>query len=205
MSVPIGKIVFLAVVAISDCRAYAQSGSGRRPGPQTLTPRVPPPVVVVAQPPPLPSPPDAPVPDLGSLPAKPNVADTPAKRFLSKLTPKCLDAVLHTCWSSPTGDPSSVLPKAEREFAKDLEVGDLYFKEKNFGAAESRYLDALNYHPEDSGALFKLAQTEDKLGKIDDARDLFQTYLDRFPDNRPTTALAKKALQRYKSMSTRPH
>jgi TolA-binding protein len=61
----------------------------------------------------------------------------------------------------------------------------------------------LNCHPEDSAALFKLAQTEDKLGKIDDARDLFQTYLHRFPDNGPTTALAKKALQRHESTSTR--
>jgi tetratricopeptide (TPR) repeat protein len=205
MPVPVARIVLLAAFLISVRLACAQSSAERPSDPETLTPRVPPPVVVVAQPPPLPSPPDAPVPDLGSLPAKPNVADSPVKRFLSKLTPKCLDAVLHTCWSSPPAEPSSLLPKAEREFGKDLEVGDLYFKERNFRGAESRFLDALNYHPEDSVALLKLAQTEDKLGKIDDARDLFQTYLDKFPDNGPTTALAKKALQRYESTSTRRH
>jgi len=116
-----------------------------------------------------------------------------------------VDAALHTCWSSPQGQPSSLLPKAEREFAKDMEAGDLYFKEKNFRGAELRYLDALNNHPEDSAAIFKLAQTEDRLGKIDDARELFQTYLDRFPNHGPTTAQAKKTLQRYESMSTRPH
>ena len=86
-----------------------------------------------------------------------------------------------------------------------MEVGDLYFKEKNFRGAELRYLDALNYHPEDSATMFKLAQAEDKLGKVDDARDLFETYLDRFPDNGPNTALAKKALRGYESRSTRPH
>ena len=205
MPAPIGRFVLLVAVVISGRMSYAQNGSEHLPDPHTLTPRVPPPVVVVVQPPPLPSPPDAPVPDLGSLPAKPNVAESPVKRFLGKLAPKCLDAVLHTCWSSPRGEPSSLLPKAERDFAKDMEVGDLYFQEKNFRGAELRYLDALSYHPEDSAAMFKLAQTEDKLGKVDDARDLFQTYLDRFPDNGPTTALAKKALQRYESMSTRPH
>src|SRR5258707_10688870 len=130
MFASVARIVLFAAFVISSHLVFAQSSTNSPPDPHTLTPRVPPPVVVVAQPPPLPSPPDAPVPDLGSLPAKPNVADSPVKRFLGKLTPKCLDAVLHTCWSSPTGDPSSVLPKAERGLAKDLEDGDLHFKDK---------------------------------------------------------------------------
>jgi TolA-binding protein len=86
-----------------------------------------------------------------------------------------------------------------------MEAGDLYFKEKNFRGAELRYLDALNYHPEDPGALFKLAQTEDRLGKVDDARELFEIYLDRFPNRGPTTELAKKTLRHYELTSTRPH
>jgi hypothetical protein len=111
-------------------------------------------------------------------------------------------------WSLSAGRSIGSVAKAEREFAKDLEVGDcipLYSKEKNFRGAESRCLDALNYHPEDSAALFKLTQTEDKLGKIDDARDLFQTDPERFPDNGPTAALAMKPLRRYESTSTRRH
>jgi len=35
-----------------------------------------------------------------------------------------------------------------------------------------------------------------RLGKIDDARELLQIDLDRFPNLGPTTAVAKKALQR---------
>src|SRR5882762_2079670 len=133
MPAPIGRFVLLVAVVISGRMSYAQNGSEHLPDPHTLTPRVPPPVVVVVQPPPLPSPPDAPVPDLGSLPAKPNVAESPVKRFLGKLAPKCLDAVLHTCWSSPRGEPSSLLPKAERDFAKDMEVGDLRSEERRVG------------------------------------------------------------------------
>jgi outer membrane protein assembly factor BamD (BamD/ComL family) len=49
--------------------------------------------------------------------------------------------------------------ETDREFAKDLEVGDFYLKGKNYGAAELRFREALNYKPDHPEATFKLAES----------------------------------------------
>ena len=59
-----------------------------------------------------PSPPDAPLPDLGSLPSPANTTKSKLKRALDRLTPNCADVVYHSCWSSPAQDPSARLPEA---------------------------------------------------------------------------------------------
>ena len=41
--------------------------------------------------------------------------------------------------------------------AKDIEVGDFYFKRKNYAAAESRYREALYYKDGDAVATYQLA------------------------------------------------
>src|SRR5438105_1656908 len=48
--------------------------------------------------------------------------------------------------------------------AKDVEVGDYYFKLKNYRAAESRYREALMYKPDDAVATYRLAQALEKNG-----------------------------------------
>jgi tetratricopeptide (TPR) repeat protein len=56
-----------------------------------------------------------------------------------------------------------------------MEVGD--FKEKNYRGAELRFRDALNYKPDQPDATFKLAEALDKLGKEEEAKQNYQTYL----------------------------
>ena len=83
---------------------------------------------------------------------------------------------------------------------KDVEVGDFYFKRKNYHAALDRYQEALVYKPGDAIANFRIAEC---LGKMDDpegAAAHYQEYLKILPDG-PMSKEAKKALEKLKSQN----
>jgi tetratricopeptide (TPR) repeat protein len=84
------------------------------------------------------------------------------------------------------------------EAAKSIEVGDFYFKRKNYKAAEERYREALGYKENDAVATIKLAISLEKLGIYDDARSEYESYLKILPYG-PEAGQAKKALERLKS------
>ena len=65
--------------------------------------------------------------------------------------------------------------------AKDIEVGDYYFKRKNYRGAESRYREALYYKDNDADATYRLAVCLEKLQRPDDAIAEFQSYLRILP------------------------
>jgi tetratricopeptide (TPR) repeat protein len=65
---------------------------------------------------------------------------------------------------------------------KDIEVGDFYFKRKNYKAALERYKEALYYKDGDAVASFKLAVCQDKLGDKAEAKKYFEQYLKILPD-----------------------
>ncbi len=121
--------------------------------------------------------------------------------------------------SPPSNDakdhPNSTLPRDEAddnasadvtEFhtfdphraAKDIEVGDFYFKKKNYGAALERYREALFYKPNDALANFRMAQALDKLARLDEAVEHYREYLKIMP-NGPQAEEAKKALEKLKA------
>lgn len=79
--------------------------------------------------------------------------------------------------------------------AKNVEVGDFYFKRGNYKAAESRYAEALDWKPNDAIATFRLAQSEEKLGKKDDALKNYQAYLKILPSGEFATE-AKSGIER---------
>ena len=79
--------------------------------------------------------------------------------------------------------------------AKDVEVGDFYFKRKNYRAAEARYRDALLYKDNDAIATIKLAVCLEKLGILDDARAEYESYLRILPHG-PEAREAEKAIAR---------
>ena len=85
-----------------------------------------------------------------------------------------LDAFFHSCLCGQNGNTPRT-PEAKREFAKNFEVGDVYFYEKNNGAVESRR--ALEYKPDQPETTYELAVSVEKLGKTDDALELYQSYL----------------------------
>ena len=65
--------------------------------------------------------------------------------------------------------------------AKDIEVGDYYFKRKNYKGAVERYKDALYYKDGDAVASFRLAECQEKLGDKTEARKYYEQYLKILP------------------------
>ena len=78
---------------------------------------------------------------------------------------------------------------------KDIEVGDFYLKRKNYRAAEDRYREALVYKPGDAMAQFRLGQTLEKLGEVEEARQNYEGYLKILPDG-PLSKEAHQGLER---------
>ncbi len=84
---------------------------------------------------------------------------------------------------------------------KNVEVGDYYFKQKNYIAARSRYQEALDWKDNYADAMYKLAVSDEKLwteqgedvrknpligaagvNYLDEARRYFQLYLKTLPE-----------------------
>jgi hypothetical protein len=85
--------------------------------------------------------------------------------------------------------------------AKSVEVGDFYFKRKNYRAAEDRYREALHYKDNDAVATIRLAGSMEKLGELEDARAEYESYLRILPHG-PQAGEAQKAIERLKGTKT---
>ncbi len=141
-----------------------------------------------------PSSPDMPLPDPGTFPKPDDKTKSPAQRVADKLSPLCVDIVFHTClpWGISTALPT---PEAEREFAKNFDVGDTYFKGRNYKAAESRFREALEIKPDDPDATYMLAESIAKLGRFREAREEYESYLKLSPRG-PSADRARKAIHK---------
>jgi len=82
--------------------------------------------------------------------------------------------------------------------AKDIEVGDFYYKKKNYRAALERYKEALTYKPNDAVATYRLAECQDRTGNSSEAITHYHDYLKILPHG-PFAADAQKALERLKA------
>jgi tetratricopeptide (TPR) repeat protein len=80
---------------------------------------------------------------------------------------------------------------------KDVEVGDFYFKRKNYHAALDRYKEALYYKDNDAVATFRLAVCLEKLGDPAEARKYYEQYLKILPEG-PFAKEAQASLERLK-------
>jgi len=79
-------------------------------------------------------------------------------------------------------DVQEVHPWNPMKALKDVEVGDYYFKRKNYRAALDRYKEALFYKDNDAVASFRLAQCQDKLGDKPEAKKYYEQYLKILPE-----------------------
>ena len=95
-------------------------------------------------------------------------------------------------------DVQEMHPWDPHKAMKDIEVGDFYFKKKNYGAALDRYREALFYKPNDALANFRMAVSLEKLNQPDDAVEHYEAYLKVLP-NGPLSEEAKKALGKLKT------
>ena len=84
--------------------------------------------------------------------------------------------------------------------AKSVEIGDFYFRRKNYRAAQDRYREALRYKDNDAVATIKLAVCLEKLGVLDDARTEYESYLKILPHG-PQADEAQKAIDRLKALT----
>lgn len=87
--------------------------------------------------------------------------------------------------------------------AKDVEIGDFYFKRKNYRAAEDRYREALLYKDNDAVATIKLAACLEKLGIWDGALVEYESYLKIMPHG-PQAVEAQKSIDRLKAQTAGP-
>ena len=78
---------------------------------------------------------------------------------------------------------------------KDIDVGDFYFKRKNYKAALERYKDALYYKDNDAIASFRLAVCQEKLGDKTEAKKYYAQYLKILPEG-PSAKDARASLDR---------
>ena len=95
-------------------------------------------------------------------------------------------------------DVQEMHPWDPHKAAKDVEVGDFYFKRKNYHAALERYKEALIYKPNDALANFRLAVCLEKTGNPSEALTHYQEYLKILPHG-PLAPDAEKALERLKA------
>jgi tetratricopeptide (TPR) repeat protein len=116
-----------------------------------------------------------------------------------KAHPQSSDAL--TDEGSGAGDLSEFHPWDPHKAGKDVEVGDFYFKRKNYRAAEERYREALLYKDNDAVATFRLAVCLEKLDLPEDARKEYESYLKILPQG-PQSGEARKAIDRLKSPDT---
>lgn len=72
---------------------------------------------------------------------------------------------------------------------KDIQVGDFYFKRKNYKGALERYKEALYYKQNDAVATFRVGECEEKMGNKAEAKKYFEQYLKILPEG----PLAKEA------------
>ncbi len=96
------------------------------------------------------------------------------------------------------GNVAEFHPWDPHRAAKDIEVGDFYFKRKNYVAAESRYREALYYKDNDAMATLRLAECLVKLDRPDEAREQYENYLKILPHG-PRSEEVNKELQKLAS------
>lgn len=141
------------------------------------------------------------------------VGDSSSKDTQVDLSPPADDAKAHPQSSAALADAeaASLGNGGIAEFhtwdphkaAKSVEVGDFYFKRKNYRAAEDRYREALRYKDNDAVATIRLAECLEKLGVSDDALVEYQSYLKILPHG-PQASEAQKAVERLKAQTTEP-
>ena len=113
----------------------------------------------------------------------------------AKKHPESAEALMDE--GSGATDPNAFRYWDPHKAAKDVEVGDYYFKRKNYRAAEDRYREALQYKNNDAIATFRLAVCLEKLDRPDEARTEYEGYLKILPRG-PEADGAQKAIDRLK-------
>ena len=107
--------------------------------------------------------------------------------------------------TNPEDEPADVQemhPWNPYRAMKDDEVGDYYFRRKNYRAALARYQDALIWKEKDAIANFRMAECYEKLDQPEQAIPHYQEYLKILPEG-PLAKEAHKAPEKLKAAEAR--
>ena len=92
-----------------------------------------------------------------------------------------------------------VNPQAVKEYtfnpiqaAKEIKVGNYYFKKGSHKAAAKRFEEAVKWDPNSAEAYLRLAEAKTKLGDSDAAKAAFLKYAEIEPDSKEAAAIRKK-------------
>ena len=138
--------------------------------------------------------------DSGDSSSKDTQIDLSAPADDAKAHPKSSEILEDVEGQPGSGDVNEMHPWDPHKAAKDVEVGDYYFKRKNYAGAESRYREALYYKDNDAIATYRLAICLEKMGRPDEAIAEFESYLRILPHG-PQADDARKAIDRLKTPS----
>ena len=125
--------------------------------------------------------------------------ESSSKQTQIDISPPKDDAAKHP--DSDVSDVTEMHAWNPHKAQKDIEVGEFYFKRKNYHAAEERYREALEYKPGDAIATYRLAEVLDAQGQSAEAVKNYQEYL-KIPSNGKFTTDAKKALARLEAKTS---
>lgn len=144
--------------------------------------------------------------DLGDDPGESSSKDEPIDLSPpaddAKAHPQSSDILMDAEGAPGNSNVSEFRPWNPHKAAKDIEVGDFYFKErKNYPAAAARYHEALLYKPNDAVATFRLALCLEKMEQPDEALKGYESYLKILPRG-PQAEQAQKAIQRLQGTAT---
>lgn len=78
------------------------------------------------------------------------------------------------------------------EAARDIDVGNQYFKKKKYRAAAFRYLEATRYNPTMAEAFLRLGEAREKLNDKTAAVEAYNKYLELAPDGKAAGEVRKK-------------
>lgn len=134
--------------------------------------------------------------DVGESSSKDTQIDLSAPADDAKTHPQSSE-VLMDATAAGSGSVGEFHSWDPHKAAKSVEVGDFYFKKRNYRAAESRYREALKYKDNDAIATFRLAVCLEKLEQMDDARAEYESYLRILPHG-PEAEAARKGIERLK-------
>jgi cytochrome c-type biogenesis protein CcmH/NrfG len=97
----------------------------------------------------------------------------------------------------PPEEDIDLLPRTEYDqnplqAAKEIKVGNYYFKKGSYNAALRRYEESVKWDPNSAEGWYKLGETSLKLGDQKTMRQAWTKYLELEPDGKNAPAVKKR-------------
>jgi len=84
---------------------------------------------------------------------------------------------------------------------QNINIGNFYFKKKNYNAAIQRYLSALEYQPDSILACEALARAYEKSGQVPKAIETYKGFIEKNPDSPKSSEFRLKLARLQKKSS----